>query len=49
MPIAPEVKECPEMRKAFLYSELGQKGLDMLYTYAKKNLLWLNVYVKVCC
>ena len=35
------------MRKAFLYTEAGKKALDVLYTYAKKNLLWLNVYVKV--
>ena len=46
-PISPEVEECSNMRRAFLYSEAGKRALDVLYNYAKKNLLWLNVYVKV--
>ena len=46
-PISQEVEECSNMRKAFLYTEAGKRALDVLYTYAKKNLLWLNVYVKV--
>ena len=48
-PILPDVDSCSDMRRAFLHSDAGQKALDILYIYAKKNLLWLNVYVKVCC
>ena len=43
-PIA--ISDCELMSKAFVFSPHGQKALDALYLYAKKNLLWLNVYVK---
>ena len=48
MPISKELERCSEMRKAFHLSEGGQAAVDALYEYTERNLLWLNVYVKVC-
>ena len=47
-PISPEFETCSKMRRAFHFDKSGQMAVDTLYEYAKRNLLWLNVYVKVC-
>ena len=48
MPISPEFDTCSKMRHAYYYNKNGHEAVDTLYEYAKRNLLWLNVYVKVC-
>ena len=47
MPISQEFETCAKMRRAFHFNKNGQAAVDILYQYAKRNLLWLNVYVKV--
>ena len=47
MPIIPEFESCSKMTRAFHSHENGSAAVDTLYEYAKRNLLWLNVYVKV--
>ena len=48
IPVSPQFDTCSKMRRAFHYNKNGKEAVDALYEYTKRNLLWLNVYVKVC-
>ena len=48
IPVSPQFETCSKMRRAFHYNKNGKEAVDALYEYTKRNLLWLNVYVKVC-